>query len=258
MNNRIKISALTALSTAAVALSATAAGATSPPSSVPTSIASGAPTSTLPATAPGAAGTGDLAARQAYAQTQLQNRVTFLQNLSAKVNNSTTLTATDKSTLQALIGSSSSGDISAMNNLESQVQSATTKQQVYVDIKSMIDGYRVYAIVGPQTALTLGQDKVSYVSGIVASMEPQLQTIVSSTGNSPASVAAMQQITSSISSIQSSLASVSQTIGQLTPAAFNANQSSVHGQILAAWSTIKADYASLRQVRADIKTISGL
>jgi hypothetical protein len=133
---------------AALALgSVTSAYAATPGPTTSTSATATAPAAKAKTAAARAAA---LAAAQKLATARIEGRLGTLHALSLAVQNSKYLTSDEQSTL----GKQITSDVSGLTALDTKVAAETTVQAVRTDENSMIDDYRVYLLMAPQTRLT--------------------------------------------------------------------------------------------------------
>lgn len=108
---------------------------------------------------------------QQRVEADLSARVTQLDNLLAKVNDpSGHLTPVDK---QALQNDLSNFELPGIQALQTQVQNDTTCAELWAAAHSMVDDYRVYLVMTPQTDLTIGADDETYVESRFVDLEPK-------------------------------------------------------------------------------------
>ena len=131
----------------------------------------------------------NLGASISYVEGQINARITVLNILANRIDDSTTLQASDKAALLGIIGNTSSGDISALTALYAKVGSESTLSGVRLDLRAVYSTYRIYAVVRPETDLVLIADQETHLVGALQSLEPDLQTIISSAGSQQAATA---------------------------------------------------------------------
>lgn len=197
-------------------------------------------------------------AAQKALETQVTDRISTLESLSSRISSSSTLTPADRANLGSIVGNASSGDLGAMNALLATVESDTTSAELAADRKVMIDTYRIYAVVAPQVCITIAADKISYITGLITAIEPNLDNLVIANGNTSTDVTAYNQVLSNVSTASSDVSGIDGQLKSLTPAAYNSNPTGTHSQVQSMWQTIKNDFGLLGGARSDIKTISGV
>ena len=220
---------------AAIVASASPAFATSTPTSTPTSTV----TST----------------QIAQLQAQINQRVSFLQTLSGRIQNSKSLTSSDASTLSAEVGSSSSGDIAAMQSLLSSTSSITTKAQLQLAYETLYDVYRIYAVVGPQVDLTIMQDQILSVSSELTNLESTLNSLIQANGDNSAAASAYSNLVTVVAQAQSTANALGSFPVSLTPTIYNTDPNGTHTTIVNDWQQVKGALANIKTARGDILTI---
>jgi len=111
---------------------------------------------------------------QQFVEQQLSNRVAVLDELASRIGAAPYLTASDRTTLQGIV----SGTQSGIGALVQKVPSDTTCAQLWSDARSMVVDYRVYAVVAPQSDLTIVADTESSIAARLAGLEPQIQQAI--------------------------------------------------------------------------------
>jgi hypothetical protein len=99
--------------------------------------------------APASADPANLAKAQKTVTDGIDKRLETLKDLSGRLSDAKDVTAGDRSTLNALLASDTSG----LTALRAKVLTETTVAAVRADGKSMIDDYRVYLLVAPKVHL---------------------------------------------------------------------------------------------------------
>ncbi len=108
---------------------------------------------------------------QQRVEADLSARVTQLGDLLAKVNDpSGHLAPSDE---QALQNDLSNFELPGIQALQTQVQNDTTCAELRSAAHSMVDDYRVYLVMTPQTDLTIGADDETYVESRFVTLEPK-------------------------------------------------------------------------------------
>ncbi len=191
-----------------------------------------------------------LIAIQAAAASAISERLASLNTAIAAVSSNTILTPADKTTL----GTRLTNDLSGLTALGQTIASDTTAKQAAVDSHQVFAQYRVYALMLPQVRYAEAADDLS--GGVL----PKLQNADSllaalfagadATKSSAASQAAMSDLASKISAIESSTQGLSMTVLALTPAQYDANHALLSDP-RAELATVRAD---AKAARADIVT----
>ncbi len=191
----------------------------------------------------------------AQLQSDINARITFLDTLSGRIQSSKTLTQSDAATLAGVVGSSSSGDIAAMQSLLASVPSITTEGQLHLTYETLYDNYRIYAVVGPQVDLTIAQDQILSISSELINLEPTLNSLIASNGNNPTATAAYANLVTSAAQAQSTASGLGSYAVSLTPTIYNTDPTGTHTTITNDWQQLKGASANIKTARSDISTI---
>ncbi len=110
-------------------------------------------------------------AAQQLVETALANRVTQLNALTTRANNTANhLTSADRATLQSDVAA----ELSGIQGLQPQAQSAIDCRQLRLVAYDMVFNFRVYVVMTPQTHLTIGADDETYVETVFTNLEPTI------------------------------------------------------------------------------------
>jgi hypothetical protein len=150
------VAAVSLASASALALPGTAFAATSSSSSAPT------PSTPAPSTAGPSAGSSSpqctpstFSQAQQTVETDLAKRVAQLNTLIGRVNGAAGLTPADKATLLADLTKT---ELPGIQALQSKVPGDTTCAQLRQDAHEMVDDFRVYVVMAPETDLVIAND----------------------------------------------------------------------------------------------------
>ncbi len=202
--------------------------------------------STLPDTLDGAI---------AYTQGQINVRVATLNLLSNRVADSTAITSSDRSGLDAIIGNTSSGDIAGLEALSAKVAAETTVAAVRSDLHEVYATYRIYAVVRPQVDLVLAGDSETRIVADLTSLEAPLQTLIDQSGAPQAAVADYQRYVSDIGAATTAIGTIPGQALAVTPGTFNADPSATHAVLQSDWHSLGVARSDLIDARAQIAAI---
>ena len=121
-----------------------------------------------------ACGTNVLAGMKRAVNGAAARRAATLSTLTTRLATRPHLTANHRATLTALYSADSAG-ISGVNR---QVQSDGTCDAIESDAQAIVTDYRVYALVVPQSGLTLAADAGAFGAGSLAATEPALRLAI--------------------------------------------------------------------------------
>ncbi|HVC24855.1 MAG TPA: hypothetical protein VND23_03775 [Acidimicrobiales bacterium] len=148
---------------------------------LPAAVASATTTAPPPAPASTPATGPHFTQQQQRLEQQLAFRVTTLGHLTADVDGSTTLSASDKTTLTTRLAS----ETTAIGALVTKVPTDTTFAELKTDRSSMIEANRVYAVMVPQVFETIEADSVTSQVTALEANEAALQASVNSLSGQP-------------------------------------------------------------------------
>ena len=133
---------------------------------------------------------------------QLSFRVTTLGHLTTDVGASTTLSASDKTTLTTRLAN----ETTAIGALVTKVPTDTTFAQLNTDRASMIRANRVYAVMVPQVFETIEADSVASQVAALEANETALQACVNSLSGQPGYARATHEYTAFVRLVNSAAA----------------------------------------------------
>jgi len=143
MKSALRIGAITTGTALMLGSGAAAYASSTTTASSTTALSSGS-------TATNSAGSARLEAVKTAANARIQGRLATLHALSLAVSDSKYLTSDEKSALDKQIDADESG----LTDLASKMAAETTAAAVRADEVTMVDNYRVYLLMAPQTRLT--------------------------------------------------------------------------------------------------------
>ena len=190
-----------------------------------------------------------------YAQGQINARIAVLNILVNRLDDSTTIQASDKAALLGIIGNTSSGDISALSALSAKVGSESTVSGVRLDLRVVYSNYRIYAVVRPETDLVLIADQESHLFGALQTLEPDLQTIISSAGSQQAATVGYGSFVSNLADATSAVGSIASQALAITPTSFNQDPTVTHAMVANDWKSLGIARGHLVVARGDITAI---
>lgn len=110
------------------------------------------------------------------ASREIDRRISALNNLITRINNNQKLTTDEKSSLSAQAQS----EISGLISLKSRIASGTDLATLRTDVKSIINEYRVYALIMPKTGIIYSADlilsHVTSLNNIYSKLQARIQT----------------------------------------------------------------------------------
>lgn len=185
------------------------------------------------------------------ADTEINRRLTTLNNLSAKINASTKLTAADKTTLATVI----STDITNLTALKAKIDADTDLEVLRTDVQAVVKDYRVYALVVPKAALLLSADKVMATVDKIAALQTKLQDRITQAKNAGVDVSAMNtalaDMQTKLADAKAQVQAAHDSVISLTPDGYPGNKPT----LLAGRKDLQAARLDLVAASQDAKTI---
>lgn len=204
---------------------------------------SAAPTTTVPR---------DLTAEKARCTTMIDVRLAELTKLDSALAAATRVTPAHR-TAQT---SSNTAAASGLGALKTKIAADTDRATLSDDCKTVVDGYRVFALRAPQTHLVIAGDTETAAIAALNQAVPKLSTAIDQAGAAGKDVTAAK---AALADLRAKLADATGKVGGLgdavivmTPVQYNAN----HGLLDGSRGSVKAGAADLKAARADIKTIT--
>jgi len=190
----------------------------------------------------------------------LDRRVTRLDQLTSKVNGDQHLTDAHRSSLSGIVSHARSG----MDTLRPQVQAATDAASLRTPCESMVNDYRVFALVSPQVHLTRAADAaaagITKLADVDTKIHAAIDTAAAAGKDVTKATADAEAFSAAVAKVGTDVGGLADAVLAVTPAAYNAN----HGVLDAARAqakTARADAKAARTagqtVRADLKALHG-
>lgn len=173
------------------------------------------------------------ASRQANIKTkgdqEIARRITSLNQAAEKINSMPHLSATDKSYLSSQV----SDEITSLNSLKSKLDADTTLTDAITDAKSIVSGYRVYALILPKVWLVRTADDQLAVEAKLSDMATKLQTRLDQASAAGKNVTPLSNtladMKSQISAANSISSSIEQKVLNLQPTDYDSDHSVLSG-----------------------------
>jgi hypothetical protein len=163
-------------------------------------------------------------AAQQLVETALANRVTQLNNLTTRADNTANhLTGPDRQTLQGDLGP----ELSGIQALQPQAQSAIDCRQLRLVAHDMVFDFRVYVVMTPQTHLTITADDETYVETVFTDLETTISGSISAAEaqgrDVTAAQSALNDLEAQVTAAQSETSGLSATLLAQAPSGYPGN-----------------------------------
>ena len=211
------------------------------------------PTASAGTSATGKAGSGAAArlkVEQALANARVQGRISTLHALSLAAQNSKYLTSDERGALDKQITS----DLGGLTSLATQMGDATTVSAVRTDESAMVDDYRVYMLMAPQTRLVDALAAETDAATTLQKAESALQQLLVKQpgGGSTQQKSELADLQSQISQAQTAIGSDVATVLAIQP---GPDASSIESALAPVRSSVKSARKDLVQARQDAKEL---
>lgn len=196
------------------------------------------------------AGSARLDTVKSTANARIQGRLETLHALALAVSDSKYLTADEKSALDQQINA----DLSGLTALSSKMAAETTAAAVRVDEVAMVDGYRVYLLMAPQTRLT---EALAAESDAAATLEKAYTALSDLAAKQSGGATATQKseladLQSEANAAQSTIANQVTTELAIQP---GPNETAIHGALEPVKDAVKSARQDLVKARDDAKQL---
>jgi len=182
---------------------------------------------------------------------EIAKRIDNLRKLVSKTNNLKKLTLDQKNTLSNNINN----EINNLNNLKVKVDGETDLTALKLDIKAIIQSYRVYALYIPQTWIIVSADKIADINSsfnnITSKLNARIQTYQFQGKDVSMVQAAYNDLLSKVTDASTRSQDAIKITLPLTPDGYPVNKV----QLLQGRSDVKTGYTDLVSARQDIKII---
>lgn len=201
-------------------------------------------------------------ARLDYLQTrcnsEIDTRLTSLNNAIAKIGGVQKLSDSQKQQYE----SSLQQTINGLTDLKAQCASDTTAKTVAVNTKSVFSGYRVYAELLPQTSLLVAADKLGTTAGQLNDLSVKLQTRITNAQSQGQTVSSMQTLLTDmqtqITNAQTQSTTIIGLVSPLQPTTYDQNPSGTKTTFTTAKSDLQAGMQDLRKAIQDAEQIRNI
>jgi hypothetical protein len=197
-----------------------------------------------------AAGSGRLETVKTLANARIQGRLSTLHALSLAVSDSKYLTSDEKSSL----GNQINSDLSGLTALATTMQAETTAAAVRADEVAMVDDYRVYLLMAPQTRLT---EALAAESDAAATLQKAYTALSGLTAKQTGGATATQQaeladLQAQVNAANAAIANQVTTELAIQP---GPNETAIHDALEPVKANVKTARQDLLKARADAKEL---
>ncbi len=199
-----------------------------------------------------------LATVKSRGDAEISRRLTSLNTLVAKINSTVKLSAADKATLTNEV----TAEISSLTALKAKLDAETSLSAAFLDAKSIVADYRIYALVVPQIALLRTADEQQTVEAKLTAVATKLQTRIQEAQTAGKNVSSLQTLLSDMQSkvqaAQTVTSGVITKIASLKPADYNSDHKILSGyrdQLKTAHSDNEAALTDAKSILTGLKSL---
>lgn len=194
------------------------------------------------------------------ATTEVTRRVTFLTELSAKIDALKKLSTAQKGDLKSQI----QAQIDSLNALQAKINADTDLTTLREDVKSIVNGYYVFAFFRVKISLLVATNRMSTTTDMLNTVYTKLQTRISEEQAKGTDVTALNTLLSDmltkINSAKTQYEAAQVELNSLTAQGFPGNKSSLTGareKIKLGEKDLRAAYQDAVKIRQGLGDISG-
>lgn len=189
---------------------------------------------------------------------EITRRLSTLNKLTSKISGNTKLSSSDKSSLSSEV----SGEISGLTSLKSSLDGDTTVANAKTDAQSIIDDYRVYALIGPKVYLVKTADDQQVAEGKLTTLAGKLQNDITADQNDGKNVATLQSelndLTAKAQAAQAISSNIESSVVGLQPSDYNSDHSVLSGdrnQLKTAQTDIAAAVSDAKNIITALRNL---
>lgn len=180
------------------------------------------------------------------ADSEIERRLTILNNLLTRINNSKNLSSSSKSTLAADV----QNEINNLTALKSKIDADTDITNLKTDIQSIVNDYRVYLLMAPQVGLVVYADNEITAANNFSNAVPIIQNLISTAQSKGVDVtsmnASLQDLQSKVADAKTQAQNAESSVLSLTPSGYPGNKPTLQSA-LAMLKTGRSDLQAARQ-----------
>ncbi len=190
------------------------------------------------------------------ADTDISARIAALNDLDTRVQGLQKVSTTEKSAIDSQIQT----NITGLTALQAKIDADTDLTTARTDAGTIFTTFRIYALVIPQGWILASADRVTTITGLLATLGSSIQTRISSaqaSGKDVASLtAAMTDLSAKIADANTQEASAETGVATLVPDQGNkSTAASNHAALVTARGNIKTAATDILAARKDVTTL---
>lgn len=185
---------------------------------------------------------------------EITRRQATLTTLEAKITGATHLTGSDKASLSSQVNVEAAG----LTALKAKLNSETTLDAAHADAKTILDGYRVYALIVPKIALIRTADSEQATAAQLTSLSEKLKTRITATNKSTDLQATLNDLIAQAHTAQTTASAVETKVLSLQPTDYNNDHAVLSGyrdQLKTAHTAIQASITDAKTIITALKAV---
>lgn len=185
------------------------------------------------------------------ADREISRRLTSLEKLITKINESKKLSAESKTALIADV----QAEIENLETLQTEIEADTTIEDLRTDVKAIKDSHRVYALYIPKMHIVINADRSLETAGKLTTLAGKLETSIDTARASGKDVSALdsalKEMKTSITEAEKQAKTAQDAVLGLKAADFPGNKTSLQ----AGRTAVRAAHQALKTARLHSRTI---
>jgi hypothetical protein len=189
---------------------------------------------------------------------EISRRLSSLGGLSSKISSASKLSSAD----QASLSSEVSTEVSGLTSLKATLDADTTVSAAQTDAQSIINGYRVYALIVPKVNLVKTADDQQAAEAKLTGLAAKLQARITAAQTDGKSVASIQssltEMTAKINAARTISSQIESSVINLQPSDYNSNHSVLSGdrdQLKTGQTDLQAAVTSAGTIISELKAL---
>lgn len=192
-----------------------------------------------------------LAKLHAFCDTQVDNRISSLNTVSARINALVKLSSTQKAQFTGEIRTNENN----LTALKAKCDADTDVPTLRADYLSIFTSYRIYAEFLPQVHLLAAADSMGVTADKLTDLATKLQDRIQKVGNPSNLTSLLSDMQTKVADAEQQYSTVQSQVTSLTPQSFDTDKSGTQSILKNARSEIQTGAADLRAAFSDARQI---
>jgi hypothetical protein len=184
---------------------------------------------------------------------EIARRQATLTTLNAKIAAATRLTSSDRASLSSQVNTEAAG----LTALKTKLTNETTLDGAHADAKTIVDGYRVYALIVPKIALIRTADSEQATTAKLTDLAAKLQARITAENKATDLQSTLNDMVAKTKAAQTTASAVQAKVLSLQPTDYNSDHAVLSGyrdQLKTAHTAIQAAITDAKTIIAALKT----